>query len=88
MTSTELAGANPADSVSISVGVVFYTDQTRRVANAHIANNFLRKMGLNPTFAGTSQVRDAIKYPFAQALVWALTKFRGFKPKPGIVPGD
>jgi hypothetical protein len=87
-TSTEVAGTDPADNVSISVGVVFYTDQTRRVANAHIANGFLRKMGINPTFAGASPVKDAIKYPFAQALVWAATKFRGFKPKPGIVPGD
>jgi hypothetical protein len=88
MTSTEVAGPDPADNVSISVGVVFYTDQTRRAANAHIANDFLRRMGLNPTFPGTSRVKDAIKYPFARALVWARAKFRGFKPKPGIVPGD
>jgi hypothetical protein len=88
MTSTEVAGSEPADNVSISVGVVFYTDQTRRVANTHIANEFLRRMGLKPTFAGNSPIKDAIKYPFARALVWARMKFRGFKPKPGIVPGE
>jgi hypothetical protein len=87
MTSTIPCGEDPAGNVSISVGVVFYTDQTRLTANAHILNRYLRKLGLKPSFAGESRVKDRIKYPFARALVWLLMRFRGLNPKPGILPG-
>jgi hypothetical protein len=85
MTSTESAGGDPLDSVSISVGVVFYTDQTRRTANVHILNHYLRKFRIQPRHAGGSPLIDWLKYPLARLLVWAITRFRGFTPKPGIV---
>lgn len=87
MTSTERLREDPHANVSISVGVVFYTDQTRRTANAHILNHFLRRLGIKPRHAGESPLLDRLKYPLARALVWAITRFRNFKPKPGIVPG-
>jgi hypothetical protein len=87
MTSTESVGSDPVGSVSVSVGVVFYTDQTRRTANAHILNRYLRKLRIHPLRAGESPITDRFKYPLARALVWVLTRFRDFTPKPGIVPG-
>ena len=87
MTSTESVGDDPSGGVSVSVGVVFYTDQTRRTANAHILNHYLRRLRVQPVHAGESPVIDRIKYPLARALVWGLARFRNFTPKPGIVPG-
>jgi hypothetical protein len=86
MTSTESSGGDPMGDVSVSVGVVFYTDQTRRTANAHILNHYLRKIGLRPMHAGESVIRDQLKYPFARLLVWIISRFREFVPKPGINP--
>jgi hypothetical protein len=86
MTSTDSGGGDPMDNVSISVGVVFYTDQTRRTANAHILNHYLRKLRIRPTRAGESVFRDRLKYPFARILVWVISRFRDFVPKPGVNP--
>jgi hypothetical protein len=83
MTRTLPASENPADNVSISAGVVFYTASTRLQANAHVANYYLRKFGLSPTYAGVSDKLDRLKYPLSQSILWAQKRFRGFKPKPG-----
>lgn len=86
-TATEALGEDPEGNVSVSVGVVFYTDYTQRTANAHVANSYLRRLGFSPTFARESPLLDRFKYPLGRVLVEGLRRFRGFKPKPGILPG-
>lgn len=70
--------ARPGDGVSISIGVVFYTDLTRRMAHLHILNRFLRSFGLVPRAPGERPWVDALKYPVARALVWFKKSFRGY----------
>ncbi len=70
--------ARPGDGVSISIGVVFYTDLTRRMAHLHILNRFLRSFGLVPRAPGERPCVDVLKYPVARALVWFKKSFRGY----------
>jgi hypothetical protein len=73
----------PGDGVSISIGVVFYTEHTRRMANIHALNLFLRGLGFTPKEPGASAWGDAIKLPLGRLLVGAKKALRGFKPRPG-----
>lgn len=83
MTRTDPGWARPGDGVSISIGVVFYTDRTRRSADVHAWNLFLRRFGLSPHEPGRSAWLDRVKYPLGRALVWAMKRYRGFCPRPG-----
>ena len=82
-TRTENSWVKPGDGVSVSIGVVFYTSHTRRMANVHAWNLFLRRFGLQPAHPGTSAWRDALKYPLGRALVWS-KRLRGYKPRVGV----
>ena len=84
MTRCDPGWARPGEGVSISIGVVFYTDVTRRSANVHRWNLFLRKLGMTPTEPGRSVWLDRCKYPFGRLLVWSTRRFRGYKPKVGM----
>lgn len=84
MTRSDPGWAQSGDGVSISIGVVFYTDETRRRANVHAWNLFLRKFGLSPRDPGQSGWLDRLKYPCGRALVWVKKTFRGYKPKVGM----
>jgi hypothetical protein len=70
------------NGVSVSMGVVFYTDHTRRDARARAWNVFLRRLGLEPRQPGSAPLIDRMKAFFGRMLVWAW-KRRGFKPKKG-----
>lgn len=83
MTRSDPDWTTPGDGVSISIAVVFYTEITRRSANVHALNLFLRRFGLAPTEPGQVVWLDKFKYPFGRALVWALKTLRGYEPKPG-----
>jgi hypothetical protein len=74
MTRSERDWVKPGDGVSISIGVVFYTDVTRRHAYVHAFNRLLRRAGLSPSIP--------LKYPLGRAAVWAMKK-RGYEPRPG-----
>jgi mannose-6-phosphate isomerase-like protein (cupin superfamily) len=74
----------PGDGVSISIGVVFYTQVTRRSANVHAWNLFLRKLGLSPKEPGQSVWLDRLKYPFGRALVGFRKNLRGYRPQVGM----
>ena len=50
-----------ADTLSISIGMVFYSNITSRHARVHMMNHMLRTCGLNPTEPGTADGRDHIK---------------------------
>jgi hypothetical protein len=82
MTRTDAAWVKPGDGVSISIGVVFYTDVTRRHAHIHACNHALRRFGLDPSLPGASPIGDAIKYPLGRAVVRAM-RARGYEPRVG-----
>jgi hypothetical protein len=84
MTRSDPGWTRPGDGVSISIGVVFYTDVTRRSANVHRWNLLLRRLGLTPTEPGRSVWLDRLKYPFGRALVWFTRTFRGYHPSVGM----
>lgn len=83
MTRTTTEWVRPGDGVSISIGVVFYTATTRRQAQVHQCNRLLRKLGLHPSFPGTSPWRDAIKAPIGRTLAASRARFRGYAAPPG-----
>lgn len=83
-TRSEPGWTSSGDGVSVSIGVVFYTDQTRFVANVHAWNLFLRRFGLSPRDAGRSTLIDCVKYLCGRGLVWGKKTFRGYKPSAGL----
>jgi hypothetical protein len=83
MTKTVPGWEKPGDGVSVSIGIVFYTDYTRRHAYVHAWNLFLRQFGLSPSHPGERAWVDAIKHPLGRALVWAKKTFRGYEPRVG-----
>lgn len=78
MTRCEPDWVRVGDGVSISIGVVFYTDVTRRHARLHVLNHLLRRFGLNPTAPGLNAGSDALKLPLANLLVWLKKSLRGY----------
>lgn len=83
MTHSDPGWTTPGDGVSVSIGVVFYTDVTRRHAYVHAVNLQLRRLGLTPTEPGESAWRDQLKYLVGRALIWAKKTFRGYQPRVG-----
>jgi hypothetical protein len=83
MTRSERQWVRPGAGVSISIGVVFYTDVTRRHAYVHAFNRLLRRTGLSPSLPGQSRLMDTLKYPLGRAYVGAMKKLRGYEPRPG-----
>jgi hypothetical protein len=83
MTRSDPGWTQPGNGVSISIGVVFYTDVTKKAAYLHALNLILRqRFGIEPRPPGESAFVDALKYPFGRLLVWA-KKLGGYKPKAG-----
>lgn len=80
MTRCEPGWARPGDGVSISIGVVFYTEVTRRHAYVHAFNEFLRHRGLSPREPGESAGLDRVKSLGGRAIVWVGKTFMGYKP--------
>ena len=83
MTRTETSWVKPGDGVVISIGIVFYTDVTRRNAYVHGANAVLRRLGFKPPVAAMSAWRDRLKYPLGRAVVFLRQKIQGYTPPPG-----
>ena len=83
MTRSDPGWTTPGDGVAISIGVVFYTEVTRRAARVHAWNHFLRNRGLVPREPGGSALLDRIKEPFGRLLVWYGRTRLGYKPPPG-----
>jgi mannose-6-phosphate isomerase-like protein (cupin superfamily) len=78
MTRSDPSWVRPGDGVSVSIGVVFYTEVTRRSARLHVFNRVLRRLGLRPGVPGARPWIDSLKYPLACALVWFKKRFRGY----------
>ena len=78
MTRCDTAWVRAGEGISISIGVVFYTDATKRIARLHVLNRFLRRLGMNPAVPGARARVDALKVPLANALVWTKKVLRGY----------
>jgi hypothetical protein len=85
MTRTVTDWVRPGDGVSISIGVVFYSRHTYRMANIHAFNELLRRrFGFEPRYPGTGGWRDSVKFLLGRTLVWLLRKLRGYQPSVGL----
>jgi hypothetical protein len=73
----------PGDGVSISIGVVFYTDMTKRNAYVYAFNTVLRRCGFRPLEPGISKLLDLLKYPVGRTIVALRKTLRGYSPPPG-----
>ena len=83
MTRSDRGWVKPGDGFSLSIGVNFYTELTRRHARAHQANKLLRRLGLTPSDPGTSTWRDSLKSPIGRAFGAARYLLRREKAPPG-----
>jgi hypothetical protein len=83
MTRSDPGWTRPGNGVSVSIGVVFYTDQTRLAAYVHAWNVFLRRLGYAPGQPGKSAVVDRVKSWCGRALIRAKKTRRDFSPKRG-----
>ncbi len=84
MTRADPDWVQPGNGVSVSIGVVFYSDVTRRHAQVHQVNQVLRKrFGIEPAAPGVSPWRDALKAPFGHLLGRMRKRWhQGTKPPP------
>ncbi len=78
MTRSDRSWVSQGDAVSVSIGVVFYTSRTRRMARLHVLNRTLRRLGLEPVAPGARPWLDTVKYPLACALAGFKKRFRGY----------
>jgi len=85
MTTSKEDWVTPDDGVSISIGIVFYTDFTRNQARIHQTNHAIRKLGVTPAEPGNSTIRDLLKQTTGYAITALKTRFRGYSPPPGIL---
>jgi Cupin superfamily protein len=66
------------DGVSVSLGVTFFTSVTRRHAQVHHFNRFLRRtLKLSPAEPGSSVLRDSLKAPLGHVL--GATRYKLFR---------
>jgi len=77
MTSPHMTESDPAwmdgEPVTISVGMVFYTDITSRNTRVNMMNYQLRSLGIEPSPPGQSQLRDRVKAIVGRS-IWQLMK--------------
>ncbi len=83
MTRTTTDWTRPGDGVSVSIGVVFYSETTRRHARVHQFNRWLRRLGVEPAMPGQSAWRDALKAPLGKALTGLRVRLGQYHPPPG-----
>ncbi|MDM0111878.1 cupin [Variovorax sp. J22R133] len=83
MTETNTGWVKPGDGISVSLGVNFYTEVTRRTARVHQFNRVLRRLGVSPSYPGESTARDTIKSPIGHLLAASRYRRIGATPPPG-----
>lgn len=84
MTRSDTGWVRPGDGVAVSIGVVFYTEATRRAANVHAWNQLLRRrFGSTPLRPGESAWLDRLKYPFGRTFIELRRRLRGHKVQVG-----
>lgn len=83
MTSTTTDWVKPGDGVSISIGVVFYTEYTRYQAQNYQCNAVLRRMGFNPAFNARENWQNTFKSHVGHWIASVKKRYRGYHPPPG-----
>jgi hypothetical protein len=83
MTNSDTSWVNGDDKVSVSIGINFYTDLTRRHAQVHQFNSVIRKLGVSPRGPGESTLVDAMKAPIGHIVGAARYWRRRQDPPPG-----
>lgn len=81
-TRTEESWVTETNGVSVSIGIVFYTEKTRRDAYIHSFNRVLRKFGGRPQSPGFSGW-DAVKYALGRLVVLVKKTARNYAPPTG-----
>lgn len=85
MTESGREWVTETDPLTISMGMVFYTDVTRRYARNYALNWQLRRLGVKPKPPGQSSLRDRLKAPVGATMVRLRQRFRALRPPPGIL---
>jgi len=83
MTQTNEEWVAGDNSVSISLGVVFYTDYNRQQARIHRCNCLLRRFVITPAQPGDSSIKDLLKQAAGFSIAALKRKFRGYNAPPG-----
>ncbi|MEQ1517387.1 MAG: hypothetical protein ABL931_12960 [Usitatibacteraceae bacterium] len=84
MTRSDTSWVEPGNGVTVSIGIVFYTNVTRRDAYVHTVNQLMRThLGFQPSPPGESTIVDRLKYPVGRLTVALRHRFRGYTPPPG-----
>jgi len=73
----------PDSPYSITMGVVFYTKRTRKLANIYFFNTLIRRLGMAPTAPGKNAVLDTFKYFTGKVLVFLSKATRRYYPPTG-----
>jgi len=83
MTYADTDLATPEQPYSVTIGVVFYTERTKKTAYIYFTNVLLRKLGINPGPPGVSSFVDLMKYGAARTIVPILKLLHRYKPPTG-----
>jgi hypothetical protein len=83
MTRSDASWARPGDGVSVSMGIDFYTNVTKRNAYLYSANRLLRRFGITPREPGVNGLGDTLKYALGRTSVALRKRLRGYVPPPG-----
>ena len=78
MTRTDTSWVTPGDGVSISIGVVFYTDLTKRKAYGHAFNRMARRFGLDLDPPTGRSAGDIVRSLLGRAVVALHKRTRGY----------
>ena len=73
---------SPENGVSISIGMVFYTETTRKHAYVHSFNRLMRRFHLEPKFPGESLL-DGLKILLGKIVVGIKKRYRNYSPPTG-----
>ena len=80
MTRSDTSWVNQGNGVTASIGLTFYTPETRKAAYVHSFNNFLRRfLGAQPLPPRQSSNIDTLKYPLGRVLVKMKQILRNYK---------
>jgi hypothetical protein len=85
MTRSDRSWTQPGNGVSVSIGVNFYTDLTRRHAHVHQFNETVRRLGVSPRPPGEADFIDRLKAPLGRALGTLRYRKRKMEPPPGFL---
>jgi hypothetical protein len=83
MTRSDPSWTKPGNGVSVSIGVNFYTELTRKHAKVHQFNEVMRRLGMAPSSPGASPIVDSLKAPIGHLVGMARYRKRKTQPPPG-----